>query len=222
MMKAGTPEQRRPGAGRHRPVHPAVAYQKDAVIRYKANPDYFGAASRRSTSWSSPSPRTRPSALAKLLKPANATSPPIRARPIVEKLKADPNLNVQEQEGLNVGYLALNVKKTPFDNKKVRQAFNMAIDKDAIVKAVYQGAGQPAKNRIPPTIWSYNDDIQPYPYDPEKAKALLDGSRRRRTSTSTSGTCRCSVPTTRTPRRIAELMQADLAKVGVTAKLEDL
>ena len=78
-----------------------------------------------------------------------------------------------QQAGLNIGYLAFNVKKPPFDKKEVRQAINMAIDRDAILKDVYQGAGQKAKNLIPPTIWSYNDAIKDYAYDPEKAKEML-------------------------------------------------
>lgn len=56
---------------------------------------------------------------------------------------------------------------------KVRQALSMAVNKDAIIEAVYQGAGQKAKNLIPPTMWGYNDDIVDYEYNPEKAKALL-------------------------------------------------
>ncbi len=55
----------------------------------------------------------------------------------------------------------------------MRQALNYAIDKQAIIEAVFQGAGKAAKNPIPPTMWSYNDDVEDYPYDPAKAKALL-------------------------------------------------
>ena len=56
---------------------------------------------------------------------------------------------------------------------KVRQALNYAINKDAIIQSVYQGAGEKAKNPIPPTMWSYNNDVVDYDYNPEKAKALL-------------------------------------------------
>lgn len=52
----------------------------------------------------------------------------------------------------------------------MRQALNMAVNKDAIIDAVYQGAGQKAKNLIPPTMWGYNNSIEDYPYDPEKPK----------------------------------------------------
>ena len=50
----------------------------------------------------------------------------------------------------------------------------MAINKQAIIDAVYQGAGVAAKNPIPPTMWSYNNDIEDDTYDPEAAKKMLD------------------------------------------------
>jgi dipeptide transport system substrate-binding protein len=52
-------------------------------------------------------------------------------------------------------------------------AVNMAIDKAAIIEAVYRGQGVAAKNQSPPTLWSYNDDIQDYPYDPRAAQQLM-------------------------------------------------
>ena len=88
-------------------------------------------------------------------------------------IKADPALQLMEQPGLNIGYLAFNNQKPPFTDKRVRIAVNMAIDKQAILQAVYQGAGQPAKNLIPPTMWSYDNQIQDFPHDPEQAKKLL-------------------------------------------------
>jgi dipeptide transport system substrate-binding protein len=89
-------------------------------------------------------------------------------------IKADPNLKVDEQAGLNVGYLAYNTTMPPFDNANVRKALNMAMNKQAIIDAVFQGAGQVAKNPIPPTMWSYNDAIVDDAYDPEAAKAMLE------------------------------------------------
>lgn len=216
MMKAGTPErvdQDPIGTG------PFIlqAYEKDARILYKANANYFRGKQPidKLIFAITPDQAVR---TAKLLA-GECDVAPYPGPADVAKLKADPNLNVQEQEGLNVGYLALNVKKAPFDNLKVRQAFNMAFDKEAIVKAVYQGAGQPAKNPIPPTIWSYNDDVQPYAYDPEKAKALL----------AEAGVKDLHIdlwympvqrPYNPDAKKVAELMQADLAKIGVTAELK--
>ncbi|EJS90955.1 HbpA, partial [Pasteurella multocida subsp. multocida str. Anand1_cattle] len=70
---------------------------------------------------------------------------------------------LMSKEGLNIAYIAFNTEKAPFDNVKVRQALNYATDKKAIIDVVYQGAGVMAKNVLPPTIWSYNDDVQDYP-----------------------------------------------------------
>ena len=60
-------------------------------------------------------------------------------------------------------YDALN---PPFDNPKVRKALNMAINKEAILDAVFQGAGKIAKNPIPPTMWSYDDVAEMIPTIP--------------------------------------------------------
>ncbi len=133
-------------------------------------------------------------------------------------MKADADVNLLEQEGLNVGYLAFNTEKAPFDNAEVRQALNMAINKQAIIDAVFQGAGKIAKNPIPPTIWSYNDAIEDDPYDPEAAKALL----------AEAGVTDLSMkiwampvqrPYNPNARRMAELIQADWAKIGVEVEI---
>jgi ABC-type transport system substrate-binding protein len=91
----------------------------------------------------------------------------------LEAIRKDPNVQVLEQPGLNVGYLAYNVTKKPFDDVRVRKAVNMAINKKAIIDAVYLTAGVAAKNPIPPTQWSYNDAIKDDPYDTAAAKKLL-------------------------------------------------
>src|SRR3546814_3625381 len=89
-----------------------------------------------------------------------------------EAMKSDPDINLLQQEGLNVGYLAYNTQEPPFDNVKVREALNMAINKQAIIDAVFQGAGKVAKNPIPPTIWSYNDAVK----DEDRKSTRLNSS----------------------------------------------
>ncbi|MCF6092396.1 ABC transporter substrate-binding protein [Microaerobacter geothermalis] len=87
--------------------------------------------------------------------------------------KQDSNLQVFLRPSMNVGYLAFNTEKPPFDNKKVRQALNYAVDKKALIDAFYNGLAEPAKNPMPPSLWGYNDDIQDYEFNLEKAKQLL-------------------------------------------------
>src|SRR3546814_16033529 len=91
-------------------------------------------------------------------------------------MKSDPDINLLQQEGLNVGYLAYNTQEPPFDNVKVRKALNMAINKEAIIDAVFQGAGKVAKNPFPPPLWSYNDAVKDVPYDPQASTNTLQAA----------------------------------------------
>ena len=88
-------------------------------------------------------------------------------------IESNTDLQLIERPSMNVGYLGLTVTRPPFDNVKVRQAVNYAIDKQALVDAFYEGLGETAKNPMPPLVAGYNDAIKGYEYDPEKAKALL-------------------------------------------------
>jgi dipeptide transport system substrate-binding protein len=136
----------------------------------------------------------------------------------VQALKENADITVMEQQGLNVGYLAYNTQMPPFDNPKVRKALNMTVNKQAILDAVFQGAGQAAKNPIPPTMWSYNDDVVDDAYDLDAAKAMLEGE-------GVSGlkmkiwAMPVQRPYNPNARRMAEIMQADLAKIGVEAEI---
>ncbi len=96
----------------------------------------------------------------------------------------------------------------------------MAIDKDAIIKNVYLGAGQPAKNLIPPTIWSYNDDVKDYPFDQAKAAEMLKAAGVTTPLKIDLWYMPVQRPYNPNGKRIAEMMQADLAKIGIEATLQ--
>ena len=98
-------------------------------------------------------------------------------------------------------------------------ALLMAIDKAAIIRDVYGNTGQAAKNPIPPTIWSYNDEVKDYPYDPEKAKALLKEAGVTTPLDIDLWYMPVQRPYNPNPKRIGEMMQSDLAKIGINAKL---
>jgi dipeptide transport system substrate-binding protein len=135
-------------------------------------------------------------------------------------IEADPNLKFLEQEGFNIGYLAMNTTRPPFDDVRVRRAVNMAIDKAAIIEAVYQDAGVVAKNPIPPTLWSYNDDIEPYPYDPAAAQKLMIEAGLAEGFDTDLWYIPVSRPYNPNGKRVAELIQYDLAKIGIRATLK--
>ena len=135
-----------------------VGYQQDAVIRYKKNADFWGEAPKIDDLVFAIT--TDASVRFQKLKAGECHLMPYPNAADVEAMKADPALKVSEQEGLNVAYLAYNTTQAPFDKVEVRKALNMAINKQAIVDAVFQGAASVAKNPIPPTMWSYNDAIE--------------------------------------------------------------
>jgi dipeptide transport system substrate-binding protein len=216
MMKAGTPEKvdlDPVGTGPFQLVN----YQKDAAIRFKAHPEY----------WAGKAPidnlvfAITPDASVRYQK-LKAGECQVMTYPNpadIAAMRKDPAINLLEQEGLNVGYLAFNTEKKPFDDKRVRQALNLAVNKDAIIDAVFQGAGKKAKNPIPPTIWSYNDDVKDYPYDPVKAKQLLSEAGYADGFETDIWAMPVQRPYNPNARRMAELIQADFAKVGVKAKI---
>jgi len=194
-----------------------VSYQKDAVIRYKAFDAFWGGRPKIDNLVYAIT--TDASVRYAKLKAGECHAMAFPKPADVALMKNDKNINLVQKEGLNVGYIAFNVEKKPFDNKLVRQALGMAVNKKAILDAVFQGAGQVAKNPIPPTLWSYNDKIKDHPYDPAKARELLAKAG------FASGTEveLWYLPVTRPynpdGKRMAELIQADWEKVGVKTKL---
>jgi len=215
MMKAGTPEKvdfEPVGTGPFQ----LVAYQKDAVIRYKANPDYWAGKAPIDNLVFAITPDA--SVRYQKLKAGECHVMPYPNPADLEAMAKDPDINLLKQEGLNVGYMAYNTKMAPFDNPKVRKALNMAINKQAILDAVFQGAGAVAKNPIPPTIWSYNDATVDDPYDPEAAKKILaeEGVKGLKMKVWAMPVQR---PYNPNARRMAELIQADFAQVGVEVEI---
>jgi len=82
--------------------------------------------------------------------------------------------NIVEQAGPHVWFLILNAKEGPFADKRVRQAANYAVNKTALVDEVLEGTAEVAAGPTPPAFaWAYNEDLEPYPYDPDKARALI-------------------------------------------------
>ncbi|MGP1682655.1 MAG: ABC transporter substrate-binding protein, partial [Giesbergeria sp.] len=138
----------------------------------------------------------------------------------LDAMRKDPNVKVLEQPGLNVGYLAYNTTKKPFDDVRVRKAINMAIDKKAIIDGVYLTTGVAAKNPIPPTMWSYNDAVKDDPFDPAAAKKLLAEAGFPNGFSTDLWAMPVQRPYNPNARRIAELMQSDLAKIGVKAEIK--
>lgn len=140
--------------------------------------------------------------------------PPAKFREVM----GNPAEAAQVVEGvqLHTGYITMNVKAAPFDDLKVRQAVNMAINKDRIVQII-NGRATPANQPLPPTMPGYVHNFEGYKYDVEAAKKLLaeaghpDGFE-----------TELFVANVDPQPRIAQAIQQDLAAIGIKASLQSL
>lgn len=91
----------------------------------------------------------------------------------IASIRYDPNLYLHFRPGFNVGYMAINNEKGPFNNRKVRVAINHAIDKEKLINDVFDNLAKPAKTLMPPSLWGYNGNLEAYEFNPEKSRQLL-------------------------------------------------
>lgn len=216
MLKKGTPElvDTQPiGTG----PYALQEYKVDSLIRYIANPNYWnGEVPTKHLIFSiTPNVQTR---LARLQKNECQIIPapsPVQ----FDAINANKDLALHTVDGLNVGYLAFNTSKKPFDNVLVRQALNYAVDKKSIINAVFMGSGTVAKSPIPPAMLGYDKNLKDYSYDPEKAKALLKQAGLEKGFTTDLWSMPVQRPYNPNSRRVAEMIQADWEKMGVHAKI---
>lgn len=134
------------------------------------------------------------------------------------QMKNDPKYKdlIVSGEQLHTGYITMNVKMKPFDQLAVRQAVNMAVNKDRIVRII-NGRAKPANQPLPPAMPGYDKDYTGYSYNPEKAKELLADA-----GLKDGFTTQLYVANTDPQPRIAQAIQQDLSKIGITVEIKAL
>lgn len=216
MLKAGTPEKvdREPiGTG----PFELAQYQKDSRILYRAFPQYWQGKAKLDRLIFTITPDA--SVRAAKLEKNECQVMPFPNPADLKRLEENPNITMMQKAGLNTGFLAFNTQKAPLDNVKVRQALSMAINKSAIIEAVFQGTGTAAKNLLPPGVWSADKDLKDYDYAPDQAKALLKEAGIAPGTTIDLWAMPVQRPYNPNARRMAEMIQADWAKVGIKANI---
>lgn len=133
----------------------------------------------------------------------------------VADLEANPDINVHLDPSTREDMLLLNNEKEWLSNKNVRKALNMAIDRQAIVDTVTFGYGTPANSYIPAGAMYYKTDNPRYPYDPEKAKAMLEAE-------GATGVTLTNVVAAgdKVEEQIGVLLKDELAQVGIDLELQ--
>ncbi len=135
----------------------------------------------------------------------------------IERLRENPELQVFSRAASQVNFLCFNTTIAPFDIVEVRQAINMAINKEAIHAVVYHGEGKIATAPMSDVVWAYNDELSEPAYDPETAKELLADAG---FADGLELTITCDQ--NQTNLDMAEMVQAQLGEIGVTVSIETL
>src|SRR6267142_1297967 len=139
----------------------------------------------------------------------------------VAQLENSPRVTLLKQVGAHVWYLGINNQRKPFDDKRVRQALNYAVNKDAIVRDVLKGTGSLSRGPVLPGTWGADPALKAYPYDPERAKKLLAEAGFPNGFATTlwvpeSGSCM------QAPVAMSTVMQSNLKAVGVNVSLQTM
>ena len=119
-------------------------------------------------------------------------------------------------DGIDYEWIGINVEKPPFDDLKVRQAIRYGIDVDAIIAGAYSGTVPRAKTLLAPQLLGHWAEAPVYQYDPAKAKALLEEAGK------PSFDCTLTCLNDATTQATAQIVQANLAEIGVTVTINAL
>src|SRR5690606_36808781 len=141
-----------------------------------------------------------------------------------EVIEADPNLAIFTRSGTNVFYLGMSNRFEPLNDVRVRQAIAHAIDKQRLVDNFYQPGSMVTTQFIPPSILDFTPEVDPLPYDPQRAMELLDEAGQTPEENGVRLTLPMSYPDVvrgylPSPGIIAADLQAQLAEVGINAEI---
>jgi peptide/nickel transport system substrate-binding protein len=192
-------------------------WHKGQALKLIANPNYWqkGKPYLNSVTWTdTPNDNTRMNEV--LSNQAQVDEFP--AWSTVSSLKANPNVSMNLFPSTRTDYVIFNDTKPPFNNVDVRQAIDYAIDRNALIKAVLFGNGTPANSLFPPQVPYYQKSTPGLQLNLAKAKAALAKSPDPKGFSTTlliaSGNSDDAT--------IAQIIQADLAKIGIKVNIQQL
>lgn len=135
----------------------------------------------------------------------------------LKQFQSDKRFVVELGSTAGKGIMTINNRKKPFDDVRVRRALSHAVDKKAFIDGVFEGLAKPIGSHMAPTDAGYVELSAQYPYDPEKAKALL-----KEAGVQTPLNVTLTLPPPPYARKGGEILAAQLAKVGINAKIENV
>lgn len=135
----------------------------------------------------------------------------------ISRIEGNTDLRMIRSPNFSTTYVGFNAAKAPFDDVRVRQAINYAVDMEAIVKAVFLGAGAPSKGPLGPNVWASHQDLVPFGFDLARARELMAEAGLADGFTTT-------IWTNENQQRIdiAEILQNQLREINITATAQVL
>ncbi|MGF1725491.1 ABC transporter substrate-binding protein SapA [Photobacterium nomapromontoriensis] len=156
--------------------------------------------------------------LAKLLsEECDVLSSPVASQ--LPVISANDEFELNAQTGMNVAFLAFDTTQPELKDLRVRKAINHAINRDNLLNSVYYGTGTEARSILPPMSWAHNHDSQALGYNPSNALSLLKEAGYEKNLNLTLWVPLDPRPYNPSPRKTAELIQADLNAVGIQVEI---
>lgn len=196
-----------------------IKYVKNEYIRYHKNQNYWGAVPQIDKLVFDITPKSSSRLIKLITGDCSISALPKSGELAITEHRQE--LELESRPGLNVSFLALNTSKPPFDNPLIRQALSLAIDKQKILLTIFNDRATEASGLLPPASWAYNPDQLKAEYNPQQARSLLQqaGIKQLKMNISVMTVGR---PYNPNPHKTAELIQSDLANIGVNANINSV
>jgi len=138
---------------------------------------------------------------------------------MADALRQRPNLVVEDGPGSEIDYIVFNLRNRYLGDVRVRRAIALAVNRPLIIQSLLRGQARPANSLLPAGHWAWTDDTEKYPYDPAAANALLDKAGYKRGPDGIRFHLGMKTSTDETRRLTADVIQQELAKIGIALDL---
>ena len=194
-----------------------LASTRPGLIELQANPGYWGGAPRLARVVFQRAPDA--AVLAGRLLAGEVDLSAALGEPALKQLRGHPETVLETRTGLNIAFLSVNNERRGLDDRRVRGALARAIDRGALVADALGGQGEPARNPLPPSLWGYATHTRELMLDRTLARRLLREAGYPGGFETTLLVVDVPRPYNPAPLRVAARVMADLAEVGIRARL---
>lgn len=192
-------------------------YRKDSFIKYRRHDEYWRQSARIERLVFDITPKSSVRMTKLLTGECDVIAYPAAVE--LDIINRSDELQLTVKTGLNVGYMAFNTLREPFDIPEVRRAISHAVNRSAVLEAVYYGTATIANSMLPPVSWAYNASLPPIDFDPAYARELLAEAGLESGFEFDLWVMPLQRVYNPSPQKTAQLIKSNLADIGVRANL---